>query len=531
MDTICCHLDTKSFFVSRKIGRVNLWDPRDPAKRRSDTVLVSIPCGEWNTDLTSVLTPAAGMEAHENQYNEHSVSADEIELLCIALEERPAGFSTPYDYLRKVMKSSNQMASDALAHLVVTRKQSNETLPLVVGQPTTPKLRMLFFSILKKLYELEESTLANVVNDRSKSVAKISADPKTDNVNPNKIVDSVAKDSACLKTDSQADESAYFSLQPTLIALTESLQKEENENVPTVSTLSEHSQKVVEAVEILQSENKELKREVKQHAAQNTMLQNKLEKLETDVENNTYQKTKLQTRLQELEEVVNQLRNDMTADKEVRIKVDLSNVVLQLELLKSHGIDENDGLEDSVLNLLDEISLSGLSTSKWYSKVDSQFHGIEVALWRSNLALLQRNKDAGRSKRILICSRILSNDNYQEEIDLVSKSNFIYKVVTFMYKKTLEKSSQLYFVYSSKSNEDFETNIFPHVWNNDFSRIEDVKAEIKEFVSLLHNDVSEDSDADYRHDILNNMVGEVFAVASYRGSCNQRREKLLIRYF
>ena len=103
----------------------------------------------------------------------------------------------------------------------------------------------------------------------------------------------------------------------------------------------------------------------------------------------------------------------------------------------------------------------------------------------SNLALIQRNKDAGKSKRILISSRILSSDNYQEEINLVSKSKVHYRVVAFMYKKTLEKSSQLYFVYSSKSNEDFETNIFPHVWNNDFSRIEDVKAEIKEFVPLL----------------------------------------------
>eukprot|EP00956_Cyclotella_meneghiniana_P025074 scaffold51493_cov87-Cyclotella_meneghiniana.AAC.1 len=37
MDTICCHSDTKSFFVSRKIGRVTLWDPRDPVKSREWT--------------------------------------------------------------------------------------------------------------------------------------------------------------------------------------------------------------------------------------------------------------------------------------------------------------------------------------------------------------------------------------------------------------------------------------------------------------------------------------------------------------
>ena len=86
----------------------------------------------------------------------------------------------------------------------------------MVGQPTTPKLLELFSSIIKKLSALDESTLANVINDRSKSVAEISANPKTDNVDQNKIVDSVAEDSACPKTDSQADESACFSLQPSL---------------------------------------------------------------------------------------------------------------------------------------------------------------------------------------------------------------------------------------------------------------------------------------------------------------------------
>ena len=109
-------------------------------------------------------------------------------------------------------------------------------------------------------------------------------------------------------------------------------------------------------------------------------------------------------------------------------------------------------------------------------------------MWRSNLALLERNKKADKSKRILICSRILSSDNYQEETDLVLKSKLCYRVVSFMYEKTVDKSSHLYFVYSSKSYEDFETNIFPHGWNNDFKEIENVEAEIKKFVPLLHND-------------------------------------------
>lgn len=170
----------------------------------------------YQTDLTSVLTPAAGMEVHENQSNEHHVSADEIDLLCIALGERPAGFSTPYEYLCKAMEHSHEMASDALTHLIMTRPPSNEPLPLVVGSPTKPKLLKLLSSILKKLSALDESTLANVINDRSESVAEISADPKTDNVDQNKIVDSVARDSACPKTDSQADESPCFSLQPSL---------------------------------------------------------------------------------------------------------------------------------------------------------------------------------------------------------------------------------------------------------------------------------------------------------------------------
>ena len=115
-----------------------------------------------------------------------------------------------------------------------------------------------------------------------------------------------------------------------------------DENVATVSTLSECSQKVVEAVEFLQSENKELTSKVKQletDVAENTMLKSKVEKLETDAMENTYLKTKLQ----ELEEAVNQLLNNRTAAEGVIMEEDLSNMVLhQLELFKGYLMDEND---------------------------------------------------------------------------------------------------------------------------------------------------------------------------------------------
>ena len=233
------------------------------------------------------------------------------------------------------------------------------------------------------------------------------------------------------------------------------------ENVLTVSTLSEHSRKVVEAYEFLESENKKLKI--------------KVEKLENDAEKNEHL-------LHELKDAVDALRNGMTNVEEVRRQVDLSKLAVQLILSKAYGFVENNELEDY------EISLSELTNSKWYSKVDSQFHGIEVALWRSNLALRERNEKEDKSKRILICSRILSSDNYQDEINLVVKSKRGYRVVAFMYEKTVNESSHLYFVYSSKSEEDFETNIFPHGWNNDFEEMENVEAEIKIFIAHLHND-------------------------------------------
>jgi FtsZ-binding cell division protein ZapB len=216
------------------------------------------------------------------------------------------------------------------------------------------------------------------------------------------------------------------------------------ENVPTVSTLSQHSQKVVEAVEILQTENKELKMKVKQ--------------LENNAEKNAYL-------LRELKDAVDALRKGMTNVEEVTRQVDLSKLVVRLILSEAYGIVENNELEDY------EIPLRQLTTSKWYSKVDCHFGGIEVALWRSNLALLERNETVDNSKRVLILSRILSSDNYKEETDLVVKSKRCYRVVIFMYEKTVEESSHLYFVYSSKSEEDFETNIFPHTWNNDFKKI------------------------------------------------------------
>jgi hypothetical protein len=159
----------------------------------------------YQTVLTSVSTLAVGMEASKNQCNQDPVSADEIELLCIGLREKPADFSTPYDYLCNLMKSPSETASDALTHSIMTRKSSNETLPLVAGQPTVPKLRELFSSIMKKLRALDESALATLVKDHSESAADISATSNTQN----QIDDSVA--------ENQADDSSCILLKPTLI--------------------------------------------------------------------------------------------------------------------------------------------------------------------------------------------------------------------------------------------------------------------------------------------------------------------------
>ena len=287
---------------------------------------------------------------------------------------------------------------------------------------------------------------------------------------------------------------SFYHLVLYFIALFISFSNSE-ENVPTVSTLSQHSQKVVEAVEILQTDNKELKIKVKQLEtvfAENTELKSKLVKLENDAEKNA-------CLLHELKDAVNKLRNGMTNVEEVTRQVDLSKLVVRLILSEAYGIVENNELEDY------EIPLSELTTSKWYSMVDRHFGGIEVALWRSNLALLERNETVDNSKRVLISSRILSSDNYKEETDLVVKSKRCYRVVIFMYEKTVEESSHLYFVYSSKSEEDFETNIFPHTWNNDFKKIENVEAEIKKFVPHLHNDGRPNE----RHDISQYNGGSV----------------------
>ena len=304
---------------------------------------------------------------------------------------------------------------------------------------------------------------------------------------------------------------SFYHLVLYFIALFISFSNSE-ENVPTVSTLSKHSRKVVEAVEILQTDNKELKIKVKQLEAEqsenkelkikvkqletvfaeNTELKSKLVKLENDAEKNA-------CLLHELKDAVNKLRNGMTNVEEVTRQVDLSKLVVRLILSEAYGIVENNELEDY------EIPLRELTTSKWYSKVDCHFGGIEVALWRSNLALLERNETVDNSKRVLISSRILSSDNYKEETDLVVKSKRCYRVVIFMYEKTVEESSHLYFVYSSKSEEDFETNIFPHTWNNDFKKIENVEAEIKKFVPRLHNDGRPNE----RHDISQYNGGSV----------------------
>ena len=140
------------------------------------------------------------------------------------MNERPAGFSTPYDYLiNAVMKYSNQNASNGLAHLAFKRpvsNVSNETLPLVAGQPTVPKLCELFSSIMKKLRALDESTLATLMKDHSESAAtsntqnkilhsKSAADISATSNTQNQIDDSVA--------EHQADDSSCILLQPTLI--------------------------------------------------------------------------------------------------------------------------------------------------------------------------------------------------------------------------------------------------------------------------------------------------------------------------
>ena len=186
---------------------------RKPNRQKVFDVLSSILKKLSELDESSLANVIKG-HFESDQSNEHlvsadGISADEIELLCIALNERPAGFSTPYDYLiNAVMKSSNQNASNGLAHLAFKRpvsKVSNETLPLVAGQPTVPKLRELFSSIMKKLRALDESALATLVKDHSESAADISATSNTQN----KIDDSVTVD--------QADDSSCILLKPTLI--------------------------------------------------------------------------------------------------------------------------------------------------------------------------------------------------------------------------------------------------------------------------------------------------------------------------
>eukprot|EP00956_Cyclotella_meneghiniana_P045223 scaffold359815_cov162-Cyclotella_meneghiniana.AAC.1 len=119
----------------------------------------------------------------------------------------------------------------------------------------------------------ESAATSNTQNKilHSKSAADISATSNTQN----KIAESVAED--------QADKTLTESLKETGF----SSSTENEENVPTVSTLSEHSRKVVEAVEFLESENKELKIKVKQ--------------LENNAEKNAYL-------LRELKDAVDALR-------------------------------------------------------------------------------------------------------------------------------------------------------------------------------------------------------------------------------
>ena len=199
--------------MTRKSSNETLPLVGKPDRQKVFDVLSSILKKLSELDESSLANVIKG-HFESDQSNEHlvsadGISADEIELLCIALNERPAGFSTPYDYLiNAVMKSSNQNASNGLAHLAFKRpvsKVSNETLPLVAGQPTVPKLRELFSSIMKKLRALDESALATLVKDHSESAADISATSNTQN----KIDDSVTVD--------QADDSSCILLKPTLI--------------------------------------------------------------------------------------------------------------------------------------------------------------------------------------------------------------------------------------------------------------------------------------------------------------------------
>eukprot|EP00956_Cyclotella_meneghiniana_P025786 scaffold54532_cov41-Cyclotella_meneghiniana.AAC.1 len=86
----------------------------------------------------------------------------------------PQGFSTPCDYLCNLMKSSSETASDVLTHSIMTCKSSNETLPLV-GKPNRQKVFDLLSSILDRLSDLDESTVATLIKDHSESAADISA--------------------------------------------------------------------------------------------------------------------------------------------------------------------------------------------------------------------------------------------------------------------------------------------------------------------------------------------------------------------
>ena len=84
----------------------------------------------------------------------------------------------------------------------------------------------------------------------------------------------------------------------------------------------------------------------------------------------------------------------------------------------------------------------------------------------------------------------------------------------------------MYFVYSYKTEDDFETNIYSHVWENIFIDVKYIKDEIKAFVARLHND-GRPNDKHY----IRNMIREVFRVANFQILCNRRRIKLCIQHF